>query len=650
MSADFILAQDRRLGRYLLKRALGEGGYGQVFLAWQDNATDDPLPCVVKFPLGSLARDEPTHRRFLHEARLAMRLGSHPNIVHVIDVGVHQGMPFIAMEYVDGVDLDVLMGLMRRRGRGLSLPAVLDVLASAAAGLHHAHFGATIEGKPVGIVHRDVKPANLMISRDGVTKLTDFGIGVILDEPNTGNHMRGTPRYMSPEHVRREVGPAMDVYGLGVIGWELVENRVYRDAYEGAQHYQPTIDGCIPPMLNREVPEQLVAIIKACLDPNPRRRPTAVELLKALSQCPGYSRDPELVKAELASLIGSRRSSGVSKQQLAETPELVATFAILAHPLAQASPAAPAWVGTAAPVDSTLEVEVDAPRVQRRARPRVREATHVLSAAADPVGVEPTKTPYVAPPWFDREHPASAPEVRASTTLQAPGSWPAAPTGATRPRPYFVQTFVSIGLSIVAAAMTAYWFGSERGDARVMAQAVDEPAAPRVVEPRVVARAAELEPSRGVVSQLWISEQHPVPEAAAMAAAAVEPAPPEVVREPPPAAVPAAAPVEVAPAPPPVVEPVVRPKAVSRPKPRVPVTLNLSLLDAAEVQIGREVLQVTKKTEIRVPAGTHRVRWRLPGENDWRDAGRTRFEEGHGYLVRLQASGAKIIDIDGGSP
>lgn len=485
MSVDFLLAHDRRLGRYVLKRALGEGGYGQVFLAWQDNATDDPLPCVVKFPLGRYARDEQAHCRLLQEARLVMRLGSHPNIVHVIDVGEYQGMPFIVMEYIDGVDLEMLLGLTRKVGRALSLPAIYNIVASVATGLHHAHFGATIDGKPVGIVHRDVKPANLLITRDGVAKLADFGIGVMLEDHSTGNHWRGTPRYMSPEHLRRDIRPEMDIYGLGVVAWELVENRAYREECEGPQHYQPTMDGRIPPMLGKRAPEQLVSIIKSCLDPNPRRRPSASELVKALSRCPGYSRDPDVLKDEVASFIGTRRSSGVSKQHLAATPELVATFAVLAHPLESAAPVAPAWVGPVSPVElvapppsslgeptpveTTLQVEQDAPRALRRPRAeRPREATHVLNAAVYEAPADHVKTPFVATPWFDHERatPAGAvsrastePVLRAGVTEQASRTVPPLHARTAR-RSYMVQTFLSVGVSIAAAALTAYSLGT----------------------------------------------------------------------------------------------------------------------------------------------------------------------------------------------
>ncbi len=320
--------KEYRLGRYAIKRPLGKGGSGQLHLAWGDNATGEPFVAVIKTPQLRFATDEKGCARFLHEGRLAMRLGAHPNIVHVIDVALHGRMPFLVMEYVDGIDLDNLCKRMRRWRRPLSLPSIHNILSGAAAALHHAHSGATIDGQPVGIVHRDVTPANILVSRMGMVKLIDFGIGLAMGDATTGNHWRGTPRYMSPEHLECMHCPEMDIYGLGVVAWELVENRVFREELEGQQHYPAIVYGQIPEMQSED--RQLVDIIKACLDPDRRSRPTAAELSEALARCPEHSRDPSVLEHELAQVIGSRRSSGASKEQpaaLRPSPELVATLA-----------------------------------------------------------------------------------------------------------------------------------------------------------------------------------------------------------------------------------------------------------------------------------------------------------------------------------
>jgi serine/threonine protein kinase len=329
MAATWAQQQELRLGRYVLKRPLGEGGNGQVFLAWQENEAGEPLVCVVKFPLQRYATQADGRERFLAEARLAMRLGMHPNIVHVIDVGRHRDMPFIVMEYIDGTDLHNLLKVLRGAKQGLSLASAYNILASTVEALHHAHAGATIAGKPVGVVHRDIKPGNILVTRDGVTKVGDFGIGATIEEGTSGNFMRGTHRYMSPEHLRCEVRPEMDMYAFGVVAWEVLENRQFREGIRGPQHFTAIMDGRIPPMENPDTPKQLVSVIEACLETNPRQRPVASEVLRALERCPGYTRDPSSVKADVRKILGLRRSSGQTQHEFTATPELVATLAAL---------------------------------------------------------------------------------------------------------------------------------------------------------------------------------------------------------------------------------------------------------------------------------------------------------------------------------
>jgi serine/threonine-protein kinase len=364
MVATWARQKELRLGRYVLKRPLGEGGNGQVFLAWQENEAGEPLVCVVKFPLQRYATQADGRERFLAEARLAMRLGMHPNIVYVIDVGRHRDMPFIVMEYIDGTDLHHLLNVLRSDKQGLSLASAYNILASTAEALHHAHAGATIGGKPVGVVHRDIKPGNILVTRDGITKVGDFGIGATIEEGTSGNFMRGTHRYMSPEHLRCEVRPEMDIYALGVVGWEILENRQFREGFRGAQHFTAIMDGQFPPMENPKTPKQLVSIIEACLESNPRQRPMASEVLRALERCPGYTRDPSSVKADITRILGRRRSSGQTQHEFTATPELVATLAALeavqtvAGPAGSASEAparAAAVEGRGVPAPTTLE-------------------------------------------------------------------------------------------------------------------------------------------------------------------------------------------------------------------------------------------------------------------------------------------------------
>ncbi|MBL4683662.1 MAG: protein kinase, partial [Nannocystaceae bacterium] len=355
------------VGPYALQGVLGEGGNGQVYLAWKPNPTGIPLPVVLKFPLQRFATEAADRERFLKEARLAMLLGAHPNIVHVSDVDLHKGMPYIVMAYVDGLDLNRVLKHCRDEDRGLPLAAVYSMSADAAAGLHYAHVeAAETSGNPVRIVHRDVKPGNMLVTRDGHLKLCDFGISTTMDEVTSGKFMRGTYRYMSPEHIRCEIRPEMDIYALGVIAWEMVENRVYREEHQGSQHFTATLDGQTPKMENSSTPEPLMSLIEACLEPNPRQRPTAAQFMTALRKCPGFSRDPEHVKTVVSSILGSQRRTGRTLNGFSSTPELAATFAALevaAKPTAD--PVLPRGPGEDEP-GKTKGREADAPNAYRR--------------------------------------------------------------------------------------------------------------------------------------------------------------------------------------------------------------------------------------------------------------------------------------------
>jgi eukaryotic-like serine/threonine-protein kinase len=196
-------------GRYRLERPLGHGGMATVFLA-RDEELDRPV--AIKVLAQHLAGDRAFRERFLREARLAARL-SHPNVVSVYDAGEGEdGRPFIVMEYVPGRTLAEVGRLESGEAVGL--------VVQACHGLGPAH--------EAGLVHRDVKPQNLLLRDDGVLKVADFGIAraaetTALTQVGT---VLGTAAYLSPEQaLGEEVTPAADVYALGAVLYELLSGR-----------------------------------------------------------------------------------------------------------------------------------------------------------------------------------------------------------------------------------------------------------------------------------------------------------------------------------------------------------------------------------------------------------------------------------------
>ncbi len=198
--------------RYRVVRHIARGGMASVWAA-EDGLLGRLV--AVKVLAGHIAEDPGARRRFDREARTAARVGGHPNVVTIYDVGEHADLPFIVMELFTGSVAD-------RLGEGVPLPraVALDWLAQAAAGLDHAHAE--------DVVHRDVKPANLLLDHRSRLAVADFGIARLVDESalTQAGVMLGTAAYLSPEQARGEPATAAsDRYALGIVAFELLTGR-----------------------------------------------------------------------------------------------------------------------------------------------------------------------------------------------------------------------------------------------------------------------------------------------------------------------------------------------------------------------------------------------------------------------------------------
>jgi serine/threonine-protein kinase len=254
-------------GRYAIERPLGHGGMAIVYLA-QDRELGRPV--AIKVLGAPLALDAEFVGRFRREATIVARL-SHPNIVQIFDLGEEEDRLYIVMEYVEG---ESLAGLMAREERVAPEQAV-EVAQQACLALECAHRE--------GIVHRDVKPANLLLRNDGTLKVADFGIArsdQVTSHTQAGTVL-GTASYLAPEQAAGEpVTLRADLYSLGAVAYELLTGQPPRKieslAQLAAAHSAP-----IRPVreLAPDVPEDLEAAIMRCLARNPDYRPaTAAEL------------------------------------------------------------------------------------------------------------------------------------------------------------------------------------------------------------------------------------------------------------------------------------------------------------------------------------------------------------------------------------
>ncbi|MFT7622365.1 MAG: serine/threonine protein kinase, partial [Myxococcota bacterium] len=256
-------------GRYRLEKKLASGGMGEVFLARMQGPAGFEKKVVIKRILPHLAENEQFVERFLDEGRLVVQL-SHSNIVQIVDMGVHQQHYYLAMEWVDGLDVrDLLKKLAENRVR-MPPSLVVFVIGELARGLSYAHSRADDDGVNLGIIHRDVSPSNLMISREGEVKLLDFGIAKAASHMahSVSGSLHGKFLYMSPEQAAaRALDQRSDLFSLGICAYEMLTgHRPFQGANEigtleliRAGEYIPIADRC------PDCPEGIGTIIDRCL-------------------------------------------------------------------------------------------------------------------------------------------------------------------------------------------------------------------------------------------------------------------------------------------------------------------------------------------------------------------------------------------------
>jgi len=215
-----------RLGRYVLQGRIGAGGMAEVFLARQEGPGGFARRVAIKF-VHPDREDPELLRSLLDEAQVAANL-KHPNIVQVIDLDRFGDGFYLVMEYLEGLPLDRLMRLARTREQRPGLDAVVDLGLQLLDALDCAHSARGETGAPLRVVHRDVKPSNVIVDGLGLAKLVDFGIARAesLERRTATGIGKGTPAYMAPEQLRGEaVGAATDLFAVGVVLTELVLER-----------------------------------------------------------------------------------------------------------------------------------------------------------------------------------------------------------------------------------------------------------------------------------------------------------------------------------------------------------------------------------------------------------------------------------------
>ena len=320
----------KTVGRYQIAGELGQGGMGAIYLGRSAGIGGFERLVAIKMIHRHLSKQQQFMDMFLDEARIAALI-RHPNVVSVFEVGEHDERYFIAMDYVSGEPLSILLD--RTWGRDVSLPAdmMAHVVSVTCEGLHAAHeLEDPATGSPLNVVHRDVCPQNIMIGYDGIVRLMDFGVAkaagqLAMTQPGT---QKGKVPYMSPEQIRgRGIDRRSDVFALGIVLWEsTVGHRLFKDESH-LRSAARVLSGKVPKpsSIRSDYPAALEKIIMKALAPKPKHRfQTARDVGDALNAF--LAARPVIGAADLAALMqehcGSRYESKKEIERRASIEDL----------------------------------------------------------------------------------------------------------------------------------------------------------------------------------------------------------------------------------------------------------------------------------------------------------------------------------------
>jgi eukaryotic-like serine/threonine-protein kinase len=370
----------RVVGRYVISGEIAHGGMATVHFGRLVGEVGFSRTVAVKSLHPQYAKDPEFKSMFLDEARLCARV-RHPNVVPIVDVVALEGELFMVMEYVQGETLSRLIRVMRGSSKRIPLRVVSAIMTNALEGLHAAHEAVSEQGEPLGIVHRDVSPQNIMVGVDGVARVLDFGVAKAAGrlQSTRDGQLKGKLPYMAPEQLRgTRIDRRTDVYASAAVLWEALTGRRLFDAEDEVVIFGKVLESAVEPP-STIVPSLPRSLDDVCLkglarDPD-RRFQTAQDMAIALERAVGVAiprevgrwveqnaasslrkRAEKISELESVSSVNIQNLMAVSSQRAAElTPPPAPPYAVA--PVIVSEPASTGYVPPGVQTDPNLQIQ-----------------------------------------------------------------------------------------------------------------------------------------------------------------------------------------------------------------------------------------------------------------------------------------------------
>jgi serine/threonine-protein kinase len=445
-----------KVGPYSIIGRLGKGGMAEALLCLQnDPAHGIKRLVVVKRVLAELLEDDTAVvQMFLDEARLAARL-SHANVVQTYEVGQDEGLPYIAMEFLDGQSVDMVQRRAYAMGEKIAPEVALRVFCDALDGLHYAHELKDFDGKPLGVIHRDVTPSNVFVKYDGTAKLVDFGIAksATQREKTRAGTLKGKMAYMAPEQFRdATITRSVDVWAMGVVIWETLSGERLFRSKNSFETVQAVMKREVPRLSAKrpDVPAALDDVLQQAIERDPAKRIQTAEDFKAKLEEVAFGMQKRLRASDVAKTMQSLFAKAMEQNQ-----RLVKDFL---DRTASEIDARHEFIGVSSSDGATEFKVVDRSETSEpnaRMTGEIAEAASLAEKTPRPAA-QSSPTPVSTPPAVAPRESAVVEAQRTKTPATSnPSNALASADGDEAPRPWW--HWLALGLSLLTIAAAIYY-------------------------------------------------------------------------------------------------------------------------------------------------------------------------------------------------